>query len=148
MGSSCEPLNTGLAALGAVAIILSHPCLLGVHPSTPTPLPFPCVSFFVVNRRLLAAHGIISPMDADLPAGSSGGGSAAAGAGVLDDPEQQQPLLQQQEEEEGHEGGSYCKVFSSLSAGARYAEDRCVSPWGAGVCSLRSATVEDRVSVC
>lgn len=49
----------------------------------------------------------------------------------MNDPEQQPLLQQQQEEEEGHEGGSYCKVFNSLSAGARYAEDRCVNPWGA-----------------
>jgi hypothetical protein len=81
-------------------------------------------------RRLLAAHGLISPADAAAAAAAAEGGSnavsrqhssAAATAGGGQDPELQQPLLQG---EEGDQEGSYCRVFDSLSAGAKYAEDR------------------------
>jgi hypothetical protein len=81
-------------------------------------------------RRLLAAHGLISPADAAAAAAAEGGSNAvsrqhssaaAAAAGGGQDPELQQPLLQG---EEGDQEGSYCRVFDSLSAGAKYAEDR------------------------
>lgn len=81
-------------------------------------------------RRLLGAHGIISPEDAAAAPVSSSSGTGAAGgsadAGDADgvDPELQQPLLQEQDEEAGN--GGYCRVFDTLSGGAKYAEDRCV----------------------
>jgi hypothetical protein len=79
-------------------------------------------------RRLLVAHGLISSADAaaaaavvDDPASRQHSSTAAAAGGGGHDPELQQPLLQG---EEGDQGGSYCRVFNSLSAGAKYAEDR------------------------
>lgn len=88
-------------------------------------------------RRLLVAHGIISPTEA-AGVGGRGGANNSSGGGArggviteedaLVDPEQQQPLLseqEEQEEEDGEDAGRYCKVFDTLSGGAKYAEDRC-----------------------
>lgn len=79
-------------------------------------------------RRLLAAHGIISPADA---AAHNGSNSTTAAAGDAEDPEQQ-PLLQESEAAAAaaDEGGSFCRVFDTLSGAARYAEDRSVLVYG------------------
>lgn len=71
-------------------------------------------------RRLLVAHGIISPKESK----SSSNRHMDVAAGT--DAEQQQPLFEQddQEEEDEEEAGRYCRVFDTLSAGAKYAEDK------------------------
>jgi len=83
-------------------------------------------------RRLLVAHGIISPADGAADShrsSSSAGGHVPGGAGG--DHEEQQPLLADQDEETTSSSG-YCKVFDTLSGAAKYAEDRCVVCLGVG----------------
>jgi hypothetical protein len=81
-----------------------------------TRIPTPSV------RRLLAAHGIISPADAAAQNGSNSTTAAAAGGLEEQEDPEQQPLLQ--ESAAAEEGDSYCRVFDTLSGAARYAEDR------------------------